>query len=339
MEKEKSNKIEDVLKSIAKKYGADVATTGETKDIAKIESFSTNCYSLDGVFGCDGVPVGRVIDIYGEASSGKSTMAMYIVAQAQKTGKVVVWIDTEYSFTYEYAKKIGVDVDKLILVQPNSGEQALNILISFVESGDIGLVVLDSTGSLVAEKELEGNIEDANMALQARMISKCLRVITPSSAKNKTTVVFISQTRSKISTGWSPGGGPTTDSTGGKALKFYSSVRLKVNKIQKIQAKDKEIIGNRLKIEATKNKVGIPFRIAEVNLYFAKGLDVDGDIFDVALTKGIISKSGNTYSYGGKVLGVGRDTALAGVIAEEGMIDKIRKIVYGGEVPKKEEKK
>jgi recombination protein RecA len=339
MEKAKPNQIEDVLKNIAKKYGNDVVTTGEVKDIANIESISTNCYSLDAVFGCGGLPVGRIIDIYGEASSGKSTMAMYMVAQVQKKGGTCVWIDTEYSFTYEYAKNIGIDVNKLILVQPNTGEEALNIITDFVEAGGISLIVLDSTGSLVAEKEIEGNIEDANMALQARMISKCLRVITPNSAKNKTTVLFISQTRSKISTGWTPAGAPTTDTTGGKALKFYASVRLKVDRIQKIETKEKEIVGNRLKIEATKNKVGIPFRKTEIGLYFAKGIDVEGDIFDVAFSKGLLSKSGNTYSYKDKVLGIGRENALQTLSEDKELYKKVKSEVMGEKVPEKTDKK
>lgn len=323
-DKKKSNNLDDILKNINKKYGSDTATFVDKKENTKIETFSTNCFSFDKIFGCGGVPVGRVIDMYGEYSSGKSTMAMYVVAQIQKQGGNAVWIDTEYAFTSDYAEKVGVDVSKLVLVQPSNGEQALNILTEFVNSSTIDIVVLDSTGALVPSKEMEENIEDHNMALQARMISKCLRIITAPAAKNKTTVVFISQLRSKIGSFV----GPTTDSTGGKALKFYSSVRLNVQKIKTLKDKADSVIGNRLRIEASKNKVGKPFRKVEINLYFEKGLDVDGDIFDVAVDLGIIKKEGMTFFYGKEKLGVGRDNALEFASSDKKMFDKIREDVY-----------
>lgn len=297
--------LQEVMKELNKKYGAETVTTVDKKENLNIEFFPTGCYSLDKIFGIGGIPKGRILDVYGEFSSGKSTAAMFIVAQIQKQGGTAVWIDTEFSFTSDYAKLVGVDTSKLILVQPNNGETALNIVDQFVSSGEVDIVVIDSTGALVPAKEMEGSIEDANIALQARMMSKLLRVITPTAAKHKTTVLFISQLRSKIGIFR----GVAKEATGGSALKYYSAVRLNVQKIKTLKGKADEVIGNRLRITATKNKIGKPFRSCEVELFFEKGLDIIGDVLDQSVEKKLIKKDGNTYTYANQKLGTSRGMA------------------------------
>lgn len=317
-------KLSEVMKELNKKYGAETVMLVNDKESLKIESFPTGCYSFDNIFGTGGVPKGRILDIYGEPSSGKSTMAMFIVAQIQKQGGTAVWIDVEYSFTSDYAKMVGVDTSKLILVQPQNAESALSILNDFVGSGEVDIVVVDSTGALVPTKELEGELEDANVALQARMMSKVLRMITPSCSKNKTSVLFISQTRAKIGIFH----GASKDSTGGNALKFYCAVRLNVERIKTLKGTNDEVYGNRLRITATKNKIGKPFKSAEIELYFEKGLDVVGDILDVATEKKIVEKDGNTYAYDKQKLGVGRNSSRDFLEEHADVFDKIREQLF-----------
>lgn len=297
-------KLSEVIKELNKKYGAQTVMMVDEKESLKVESFPTGCYSFDKIFGTGGIPKGRILDIYGEPSHGKSTVAMFIVAQIQKQGGTAVWLDTECSMTSDYAKLVGIDTSKLLLVQPNNGEEALNVLDQFVNSGEVDVVVVDSTGALVPTKELEENVEDPNIALVARMMSKILRMITPACARNKTTVIFISQTRQKI--GIFRGSAKST--TGGTALAFYCAVRLNVERIKTLKDSKDEVIGNRLRITATKNKIGKPFRSAEIDLYFEKGLDVIGDILDQSVEKKIVEKEGNTYTYDKQKLGVGRNS-------------------------------
>jgi len=303
-----SDNIKGVLGDLNKKYGAGSISFIDKNDKRTIvEPISTNCFSLDQVFGCGGMPRGRIIDVFGGESSGKSTIAMYLVAQIQKNGGTAAWVDAEMCFTSEYAEKIGVDVSKLILTQPQSGEQALDTVEALIKkAGDeVDIIVIDSTAALVPEKELENDITKASVADQARLLSKGLRKITGISSRSKTVIMFISQVRDKIGMFV----GPTTDSTGGKALKFYSSVRLKVQKIKTLKKGDVHI-GNRLRITGYKNKVSFPNRIAEIDLYFEKGLDVTGDIFDVACKEGIIARGGTTYSYAGEKIAIGRDKSI-----------------------------
>ena len=299
--------LQETIKNINKKYGENAMATIDTSDVrGKIEGISTNCYSLDRIFGCGGFPRGKIIDIYGEPSSGKSTLAMYIVGQIQRGGGKAAWIDSEMAFTTEYAESVGVDNPNLLLSQPETGEQALDMVEQLVNTGEMDIIVIDSTAALVPQKELEGEVTDSNVALQARLLSKGLRMVTGVASRSKTAIVFISQVRDKIGSFV----GPSTDSTGGKALKFYSSVRLKVSRIKTLKNKEEAAIGNTLRIEATKNKIGFPFRKAELNLYFKKGLDVVGDILDSATNVGIVKKSGMTYYYGDKKLGGSRQKAL-----------------------------
>jgi len=299
-------KLDDALKQLNKDYGDGTVASIKDRGGAKIEAITTNCMTLDWVFACGGMPRGRIIELYGKESSGKSTMAMFIVAQVQKQGGKALWVDAEFSFSDKYAKNLGVDTDALVISYPEYGEQALEIVRKVVATNEIDIVVIDSVASLTPKKELEGDIEKQDMALQARMMSKALRVITSSVAQTKTAVIMINQTREKIGVFW---GNPET-TPGGKALKFYSSVRMKVNPVSKGQIlKDKNVIGNRLLIKATKNKVGMPFREGEIDLYFNTGIDLVSDLFDMAVKYEVIKRAGSSYSFGEKKLGTGRDQA------------------------------
>lgn len=311
---EEKKELSDVLKEMNKKYGVGaVSFVSEDDERGKIEAESTNCYSLDRVMDCGGLARGRIIELIGNPSGGKSTMALYFIAQVQKRGGVAAYIDAEFCFSSDYAKKLGVDVNKLLLSQPSSGEEALDIVENLIKSQEVGIIVVDSTAALVPEKELVGNIEDAQVAMQARLLSKGLRKITGELAKAKTILIFISQMRDKLGFSFV---GPSKDSTGGNAIKFYASVRLKIDKIKMFKDKEEAVIGNRLKIEAVKNKVGRPFRSCEIDLLFSRGIDVVGDILDVAVSEGIVKKSGMTYTYGEKKLGVGRDS-VKGVLEND----------------------
>jgi len=255
--------LKDVFKEINKKYGENTVTFASENDSIGIEVWDTNCFSLNHVLGNDGLAKGRVYEFYGEPSSGKTTAALFLMAQIQKQGGRAAFIDAEFSFNEDHAKKIGVDVESLVFAQPTCGEEAFDLIERLVHTGEIAIIVVDSTAALVPGKELEGNIEDSNVALQARMISKGLRMITGAVAKTKTIVIFISQVRAKIGSF----AGPSSEASGGNALKFYASVRLEVRKIKTLKEEEK-VIGNRLKIIATKNKVASPFGESEVDLFF-----------------------------------------------------------------------
>jgi len=317
--------IKDALNDLNKKHGGgtiNYITKGDTR--AELNILPTNCFSLNQVFGEGGLPRGRIIDIFGQESSGKSTIAMYLVAQIQKNGGKAAWIDLEYCYLSKYGSKLGIDNSKLILSQPQSGEVALDTVETLVKTGGLDIIVIDSTANLVPQKELDDNIEQASIALQARLLSKGLRKITGISSQSKTVIVFISQLRVKID---SFGMGPKTESTGGKALKFYSSVRLKVEKVKALKKADVHI-GNRLRITGVKNKISFPNRVAEIDLYFEKGIDVIGDIFDVACGEGIVSRSGTTYSYAGEKISVGRDKCVEELEKNKELYEKIRKQVF-----------
>jgi len=321
--KGKQESLEETLKSLNKKYGAgSIEAVGEDDERGLVEGIPTECYSLDRIFGCGGLPRGRIIDVYGNESSGKSTMSMYIIGQIQKRGGKAALIDAEFAYSSEYAKKVGVDIKELILSQPATGEEALDMVERLVNTGELDIIVVDSTAALVPAKELEGNISDHNVALQARLLSKGLRMIVGVASRSKTAIVFISQVRNKIGGAFM---GPTTDTTGGKALKFFSSVRLKVEKIKTLKkGVDNAVYGNRLKITATKNKVGLPFKEAEFNLLFEKGVDVVGDVVDCAKKEGILKVTGMTYSFAGEKLGGSRESAIEFLESNKEIFDKIR---------------
>ena len=312
----------DILKKMNKKYGAgSVSIINEKDERGNVEAEPTNCYSLDNIMGCGGLPKGRVIELFGNPSGGKSTMALYFIAQVQKRGGTAAFIDAEFCFSSDYAKQIGVDVNKLILSQPTCGEEALDVAENLIKSGEVNMIVVDSTAALVPEKELLGNIEDVQVAMQARLLSKGLRKITGELSKSKTIIIFISQLRDKLSFSFA---GPSKDSTGGNAIKFYSSIRLKIDKIKTHKSKD-VVVGNRLKIEAVKNKVGFPFRSCEIDLMFSKGIDVNGDFLDSGTKAGIIKKEGFTYSYGKDKLGTSREASKEFLGSNPKVLNEIKK--------------
>jgi recombination protein RecA len=287
--------LSDILKSINKKYGEGTIANGSG---VQIEAVPTGCYSLDNILGCGGLPKGRLIEVYGQQASGKSTLGLFLIAQIQKKGGKALLIDSEFAYDKNYAAKIGVDTDKLLLVQPNTGEEGAEIWIETLKSGELDIIVIDSVAALAPEKEITGEITDLQIAPQARMMGKALRMTVAAIAKTKTIVILVNQLRDKI--GMFVGVSQTTP--GGNALKFYASVRLEVKSIKRIK-EGESAIGNRLKITATKNKVGLPFRSTEIDLYFEKGIDVAGDLLDNAVEKKVVSKTNNTYTYEDKILG------------------------------------
>lgn len=326
--------LKDVFKTINKKYGEDaVGFAAENKDM-EIEVWDTNCFSLNHVLGNGGLAKGRVYEFFGEPSSGKTTAALFLIAQIQKAGGKAAFLDAEFSFNLDHAAKIGVNTEELIFAQPNSGEEAFELIEKLVHTGEVSIIVVDSTAALVPSRELEGAIEDSNVALQARMISKGLRMITGAVAKTKTIVIFISQVRSKIGSF----AGPSSESSGGNALKFYASVRLDVRKIKGIKDDDK-VIGNRLKIVATKNKVAAPFGEAEVDLYFTSGFDLLGEALDYGEVIGAVVRSGNSYIFEGEKIGVGREASKLYLMANNEVYEKLKGAIQRAEESKKNEPK
>lgn len=296
--------IQDVLNEINHKYGdgSIMIMDKSNSDRIKIKSMPSGCLSLDRVFGCGGMPRGRMIEVFGQESSGKSTLAMFIAANVQKSGGKVVWIDAEYSFSKDYAEKVGVDVSKLIISQPTTGEEGLDTVAKMASTGEIDLIVLDSVAALIPETELGKELNQETMALAARMMSKAMRMLAGHLAKTNTAVIFINQIREKVGVFF----GNKNVTPGGKALKFFASVRLEVKKGENIKVGN-DVVGNWMKVVGVKNKVGLPFREAEFELYYASGVDQEGNIFDEAVKNGIIEKVGNTYSYNEIKLGVGRE--------------------------------
>jgi len=307
MAEEKKDQVKDTVKELNKKYGESSVFMTDKKNVdrVKIESIPTGSISLDKVFGCGGLPRGRIVEVFGQESSGKSTLALFIAAQVQKSGGKVTWIDAEFAFSEKYARDIGVDVEKLLISQPDYGEAALDIVDKMAATREMDLIVLDSVAALIPKKELEGEITDAEMAQMARMMSKAMRMLAGNLAKTKTAVIFINQVREKIGVFW----GKKTTTPGGKALKFFASVRLEVRKGKNIVNASKDVIGNWMHIVGVKNKVGLPFKEAEFELIYEHGVDTLGETMDHAVEEGIIKHSGNTFTYKETKLGVGREQA------------------------------
>ena len=295
---------ESAIEQIKSRFGdGAIMKFGESK-IMQVDAVPTGCLSLDIALGVGGVPRGRVIEIYGPESSGKTTLAQHIVAEVQKLGGIAAFIDAEHALDPDYAKKIGVKVDELLISQPDTGEQALEIVETLVRSNAVDVIVVDSVAALVPKAEIEGEMGDSHMGLQARLMSQALRKLTGIISKSKTVLIFINQIRMKIGIVF---GNPET-TTGGNALKFYSSLRVEVRRAAQIKQGDK-IIGNRVKAKVVKNKVAPPFRTCEFDIMYNEGISVSGDVLDNGVVYKVINKSGNSYTCGEEKLGVGRETA------------------------------
>ena len=326
----KAQAAKEAIAQIKERFGeGSIMKLGEAKKI-KVEAVPTGCLSLDLALGVGGVPRGRVIEIYGPEASGKTTLAQHIVASVQKMGGTAAFVDAEHALDPEYAKKIGVNVDDLLISQPDTGEQALEITETLVRSNGVDVVVVDSVAALTPKAEIEGEMGDSHMGLQARLMSQALRKLAGIVSKTKTVVIFINQTRMKIGVFF---GNPET-TTGGMALKFYSSVRIEVRRAAQIKKGD-EVIGNRVKCKVVKNKVAPPFRTTEFDIMYNEGISLAGDVLDSGVLYKVIQKSGNTFSFGETKLGVGRENARLYLKGNPKLIEEIRRKVF--EAVEKEE--
>lgn len=332
---ERMHAAQSAIDQIRERYGETaIMKFGEAKSM-EVDTVSTGSISLDIALGVKGVPRGRVIEIFGPEASGKTTLAQHIISEVQKEGGIAAFIDAEHALDPDYARKIGLDVDALLISQPDTGEQALEILETLVRSNAVDVVVLDSVAALVPKAEIEGEMGDSHMGLQARLMSQALRKLTGIVSKTKTVVIFINQTRQKIGVFF---GNPET-TTGGTALKFYSSVRIEVRRSAQIKQGDK-VIGNRVKVKIVKNKVAAPFRTTEFDIMYNEGISVSGDLLDTGVAHKIIQKMGNSYNFGDEKMGVGREKVKQYMRENPALMAKIREKVWEaverGEAPEEE---
>ena len=304
---EKKKALDAAIAKLEKDFGKGaVMKLGESGAHVTVETVPTGCLSLDLALGLGGVPKGRVIEIYGPESSGKTTVALHMIAEVQKRGGIAGFIDAEHAMDPVYAKNIGVDIDELYISQPDSGDQALEIAETMVRSGAIDIIVIDSVAALVPKQEIEGDMGDSHVGLQARLMSQALRKLTPVISKSNCVVIFINQLREKVGVMF---GNPET-TTGGRALKFYASVRMDVRRIETLKQSG-EMVGNRTRIKIVKNKIAPPFKEAEFDIMFGKGISKEGDILDLAASIDLVKKSGAWYAYEGEKIGQGRENAKA----------------------------
>jgi len=317
---DKQQAVNAAMEQIRANFGdGAIMKFGEAKN-SIVDVVPSGCLSLDLALGVGGVPRGRIIEIFGPEASGKTTLAQHVIAEVQKMGGIAAFIDAEHALDPDYARKIGVDVNNLLISQPDTGEQALEILETLVRSNAIDVVVVDSVAALVPKKEIEGDMGDAQMGLQARLMSQALRKLTGVVSKSKTVVIFINQIRMKIGVFF---GNPET-TTGGTALKFYSSIRIEVRRSAQIKQGDR-IIGNRVKAKIVKNKVSAPFKTCEFDIMYNEGISIAGDLLDLGSQLAVISKRGNSYGYGEVKLGTGRENARQFLRADKKLMKEIRK--------------
>ncbi len=319
----KKEATDQAVDQIREKFGEGaIMKFGEAKSM-QVEVIPTGCLSMDIALGVGGVPCGRVIEIYGAESSGKTTLAQHIICEVQKKGGTAAFVDAEHALDPDYAKKIGININEMLISQPDSGEQALNIVESLVRSNSIDVIVIDSVAALTPKAEIEGEMGDSHMALQARLMSQALRKLTAIISKTKTCVVFLNQTRQKIGVFF---GNPET-TTGGMALKFYASVRIELRRAAQIKMGE-EIIGNRVKAKVVKNKVAAPFKTAEFDIMYNEGISLSGDILDLGMGYDLIKKAASTFLYGELKLGVGRENAKRFLRENKKIMDEIAKKIW-----------
>ena len=340
MNEEKKKALDAAIAKLEKDFGKGaVMRLGDSSAHVAVETVPTGCLSLDLALGLGGVPKGRVIEIYGPESSGKTTVALHMIAEVQKRGGIAGFIDAEHALDPVYAKNIGVDIDELYISQPDSGDQALEIAETMVRSGAIDIIVIDSVAALVPRQEIEGDMGDSHVGLQARLMSQALRKLTPVISKSNCVVIFINQLREKVGVMF---GNPET-TTGGRALKFYASVRMDVRRIETLKQSG-EMVGNRTRIKIVKNKIAPPFKEAEFDIMFGKGISRAGDILDLATGIDLVRKSGAWYAYEGEKIGQGRENAKAYLEAHPEVMEELDRKVrehyhLNGESTEETEKK
>lgn len=319
MEREKA--LDLALAQIEKQFGkGSIMRLGQEASRAHVDVISTGCLTLDLAMGVGGLPRGRVVEIYGQESSGKTTVALHAIAQAQKAGGIAAFIDVEHALDPGYASRLGVNLDDLLISQPDTGEQALEIAEALVRSGAVDIVVVDSVAALVPRAEIEGEMGDAHVGLQARLMSQALRKLTGAISKSRTVCVFINQLREKVGIMF---GNPET-TPGGRALKFYSSIRLEVRRVESLK-NGNEVVGNRTRVKVVKNKVAPPFRQAEFDILYGEGISREGSILDLAVDMGMVQKSGAWYAYGDTRLGQGRENTRDYLKANPDLADDLER--------------
>jgi len=331
MQEEKKRVLQDALKKIKKEFGeGSVMFLGE-KPVEKVPTISTGSIAIDHITGIGGIPRGRITEIYGPESSGKTTLTLHIISNAQKAGGIAAFIDAEHALDPNYAKKLGINLEELLVSQPDSGEQALEIAETLVRSGAVDVIVVDSVAALVPEAEIKGDMGDSHVGLQARLMSQALRKLTAAVSRSNCALIFINQVREKI--GMMGYGGPQETTTGGRALKFYSSMRIEIRNAGQIKDKNDERIGHKAKVKIVKNKLAPPFRETVVEIYYGEGISREADLLNLGEELGLVKKSGSWYSFGDVRLGQGKENARQFLkenpeIAKE-LEEKIREVLSG----------